>query len=130
MNGRDPRARLRGQVPPQDMSYTRQQTSYMGGQTLDDSTLNDSRFSVNESRMHIMKPYNNARQQNRRVAFEEEDYASTTEAQQMIQKPTNHHFKPKSDAPKLIRRIQVNFGVGAIQDKIHKFTDNYVSTTK
>jgi len=127
MIGRDPRARLRGQMPPQEMSYNRQQTSFMTGPNFDDSALNDSRLSANESRMQFMKP---PRAANRRVAFEEEDFASTTEGQLMIEKPNMHNFRPKSDAPKLIRRIQINFGAGTMQNKLHKFTNNYVSTTK
>jgi len=128
---RDPRARLRGPGPNQDLSQNRAYPSYMAPQNLDDSALNDSRFSMNESRIQFMKPSYNNRPMNKRVAFEEDDFVgSTTEAQQMIQKPATHNFKPKSNTPKLVRRIQVNFGPGAVQNKMHKFTDNYVSTTK
>ena len=127
---RDPRTRLRGQGPPQDQSQNRPYPQYMTPQNLDDSALNDSRFSMNESRIQFMKPTGGNRPMNKRVAFEEDDFGQTTEAQQMIQKPATHNFKPKSNTSKLVRRIQVNFGPGAVQNKMHKFTDNYVSTTK
>jgi len=49
-------------------------------------------------------------------------------------KPRTRSTKPRMAAnptptqPK--KTIQVNFGPGAVQDKIYNFKDNYISTTK
>jgi len=103
---------------------------------MDDSTLNDSRMSVNDSRIHFVQPHNYTKSSanNKKVGFGDDDLYLQEDQHVGAKKPqtlnpnSNTHKTHEETQPK--KRIQINFGAGAVQDKIYNFKNNYISTTK
>lgn len=102
---------------------------------MDNSVLNESHLSVNDSRMQFVRPQAyNPNSSSKKVAFDEDQLYSQEDQPITTQKPRNRGPKSNtatSQPPPLPKKtIQVNFGPGAVQDKIYNFKNNYISTTK
>ena len=88
----------------------------------DDLSLNESNIHLNESRDTLFKQSSNISKRLQAQTAETKSLSFETSSLQPLGK-TNFANTQK-------KRIQINFGPGAIQNPSYKFKSNYISTTK